>query len=192
MRRPGIFPWMTLGTFAATAVFAALQYAVPELAPAFQREPSMLSEGEIWRFITALLVQVDGLGQIALNLVALMVAGLYVERHYSRFLWALAYVGGGLIGETAGIFWEPVGGGNSVAVLGLVGLGLVHLWRAASPMPARRFWPIIGSMLAVWLTAIHNIHGPSLLFGLILGAGQYRRTAQDKGSNDRFSSRHGG
>jgi hypothetical protein len=50
-----------------------------------------------------------------------------MERVVSRWVWLVAYVGGGLVGQVFGHHWQPVGGGNSVAVCGLVGLLVVLL-----------------------------------------------------------------
>jgi hypothetical protein len=46
-----------------------------------------------------------------------------------------AYLVGGVVGQLTGYWWEPTGGGNSVAILGVAGLFLVAVLRGAPPMP---------------------------------------------------------
>ena len=78
---------------------------------------------------------------------------------------------GGLAGETAGIFWQPVGAGNSVAVCGLIGaLASWQLRRGNIPALARFVFPVVCFGGAVLLIANHDIHGPPLLVGGAVGS----------------------
>src|SRR5690606_23651179 len=113
-----------------------------------QRDPSML-HGEWWRFVTTWLVLTEGWAQIAVNSIGLLILGTLAERSQGRLWWLVAYVVAGLAGEIAGLFWQPVGGGNSVAICGLIGLFSVGLTvRRDLPPPARwgnaGFWGAVG------------------------------------------------
>ena len=75
-----------------------------------------------------------------------------------------------LAGEVAGIYWQPVGGGNSVAICGLI--GLFSVWQAA--MPARGGPPpVIGAVvwggIGLWLVTHEDIHGAALVAGFLVG-----------------------
>jgi hypothetical protein len=59
----------------------------------------------------------------------------------------LGYLGAGLTGQVAGVFWQPVGAGNSVAVCGLAGLLAWSLCHERMPG-----WG--GSAVALWLGAL--------------------------------------
>lgn len=162
-------PWLTLAVFAATSLVTGAMLAWPSIGTALQRDPAML-EGEWWRFVTTWLVLTDGWPQIILNSVALLLFGTLVERRDGRLWWIIAYVVAGLVGEIAGIFWQPVGGGNSVAICGLIGLFSVGLTtRTSLPPPAR--WGSFGlwGALGIWLTTRADIHGAALLAGFAVG-----------------------
>lgn len=162
-------PWLTIVVFAATAAVTAAQAIMPELLPALRRQPAMV-DGQVWRFATAWLVHDEGFKQIAINFPLLAVAGTMAEWVFERYVWLLAYALAGLAGEVAGLFWQPVGAGNSVAILGLVGL-VAGWWSCLSsvPTPQRVIAALALLALAVWLTFAHDIHGPALLVGLLLG-----------------------
>ena len=163
-------PRLTIAVFGVTAAFTTAQFFVPGLLEALRRQPSMITQGETWRFVTTWLVHDDGLKQIALNFPLLAIAGTLAEFAFHRRAWIGAYVLAGLTGEVAGLAWQPVGAGNSVAVLGLVGL-VVGWWtcHASVPPVPRAVMPIALIALAVWLAMIHDIHGPALAVGLLAG-----------------------
>jgi rhomboid protease GluP len=162
-------PWLTLAVFVVTSVVTGAMLVRPEIGAALQRDPAML-QGEWWRFVTTWLVLTDGWSQIALNSVALLIFGTLVERGQGRLWWIIAYVVAGLVGEVAGIFWQAVGGGNSVAICGLFGLFSVALTaRTNLPPPAR--WGSFGlwGALGIWLATRADIHGAALLAGFAVG-----------------------
>ncbi|WP_303989019.1 rhomboid family intramembrane serine protease [Devosia ginsengisoli] len=163
-------PWLTIVVLAATVAVTMGQAVMPELLPALRRQPSMVVDGQVWRFATAWLVHDEGFKQIAVNFPLLAVAGTLAEWVFAPCIWLLAYVLAGLAGEVAGLFWQPVGAGNSVATLGLVGL-VVGWWSYLSggPVPQRVVTALAVLALAIWLTFAHDIHGPALLVGLLVG-----------------------
>ena len=163
-------PWLTVGVFVVTsATTAAMYLRWPELGPMLERDPMMLT-GEWWRFVSTWLVLTDGWSQIAINSLGLLLYGTFVERLIGRGWWAVAYVVAGLAGEVAGIYWQPVGGGNSVAICGLI--GLFSVWQAA--MPARGGPPpVIGAVvwggIGLWLVTHEDIHGAAQVAGFLVG-----------------------
>lgn len=169
MSRP--VPWLTLTVFALTSAVTATMYLRwPELGPLLERDPSML-EGEWWRFVTSWLVMTDGWGQIVVNSIGLLIYGTLVEGTIGRKWWIVAYVVAGLAGEVVGIFWQPVGGGNSVAICGLI--GLYSVWTTLGPSKAGAP-PILGTVvwggIGLWLITHSDIHGAALCAGFIVGA----------------------
>lgn len=161
-------PWLTIAVFGVTAMVTTAQFFMPELLPVLRRQPSMLTQGEIWRFVTAWLVHDEGLKQIGFNFPLLAAAGSVAEFTFDRRAWIAAYVLAGLTGEVAGLVWQPIGAGNSVAILGLV--GLVAAWWSQRPnMPrlAGVLTLVCLGAVAIGLTVILDIHGPALLVGLL-------------------------
>lgn len=170
MDRARTIPWLTLGVFVLTsAVTAAMYLRWPVLGPMLERDPRMLA-GEWWRFVTSWLVLTDGWSQIVVNSIGLLIYGVGVERLIGRGWWVIAYVVGGLAGEAAGIFWQPVGGGNSVAICGLI--GLFSVWEAAMPRKGGPP-PVIGAVIwggiGLWLVTHEDIHGAALVAGFLVG-----------------------
>jgi rhomboid protease GluP len=166
------FPWLTAAVFVLTTVFTALTYARPDLGigPALMRDPRML-HGEWWRFVTAWLVNTDGWAQIVVNSIGLLMYGLLVEQVIGRTWWGIAYVVAGLVGEVAGLFWQPAGGGNSVAICGLI--GLFSVWQAAAPStlgPPRVLGAVVWGGLGLWLVTHDDIDGAALVAGSAVGA----------------------
>jgi rhomboid protease GluP len=164
-------PWLTLAVLVATlAVTAAMDLGWPQLGPLLERTPAML-HGEWWRFVTTWFVLVDGGVQIVVNSLGLLIYGTLVERTIGRSWWIVSYFVAGLAGEVAGIFWQPAGGGNSVAICGLIGLysvlAVTSIGKAGPP-------PVIGFVvwggLGLWLVTHADIHGAALVAGFAVGA----------------------
>ncbi len=163
-------PWLTLGVLVVTMAVTAAMYRWPEIGTALQRSPEMVA-GQYWRFVTAWLVQVDGPVQILCNGLGLVVFGSICEWRAGRGWWLAAYVTAGLAGEVAGIFWQPLGGGNSVAVLGLFALFSVsQLGRRGMPLPARVMPIAAAGAGAIWLLVQRDIQGVALAAGLLLAS----------------------
>ena len=165
-------PWLTIAVFAVTGAVTAAQLVWPQMIALLERAPTMITGWEVWRFSTAWLVQSDGWPQIWINFPALAVIGAIVERSIGRLPWAAAYITGGLAGEIAGVFWQPVGGGNSVAICGLIGLlAAFQLTRTDVPMFRRLLWPELAVVAVLYLCAKADIHGLPIVFGAVAGLG---------------------
>ncbi len=164
------FPWLTLAVFVVTlAVTLAMMYRWPELGPLLERDPKMLT-GEWWRFVTTWFALTDGWTQVVVNSVGLLFYGTAVEKQIGRFWWILAYLVAGTAGEIAGIFWQPIGGGNSVAVCGLI--GLYSVWQMGQkqlPTVVQYLGLVVWGAIGLWLFVSADIHGAALLAGFVVG-----------------------
>ena len=157
------WPVTTLAVFAVTAAVTASQLRIPSLVPALQRFPNEIAHREYWRLITSLLVHDEGWRQVVFNLIMLIVAGTWAERIFRGREWLLLYLSAGILGQVAGLYWQPRGAGNSVAVCGLV--GAVACWMLRSTRLQFRFGGALLLCGGALLTYLRDIHGPPLFLG---------------------------
>jgi membrane associated rhomboid family serine protease len=162
-------PIVTLTVLAVTGFFTALGLLYPGLLTLLQRQPQALARHEWWRLLTPLLIHSDGWRQICFNFPAILVVGTIAERAFGGRVWLLLYFVSGLVGNIAGYVWQPTGAGASVAGAGL--LGGCAVWML---LTLRRPQTAIGALLilvgAAGLTLFHDLHGPPILCGAILGS----------------------
>ncbi len=175
-------PWATALVMVTMLVMIGLQYAVPGLADRLTRQPGALDDGQWWRVFTALFIQSSGLVQIVVNVAALAVAGPIAERVFGPGRWLLVFFGSGVVANVLSEQgWGRHGGGDSVAICGLVGaLAMTCLLRVRElgqdggadlgedPKRLRQLALAIPAAGA-FLCAIHNNHGAGLLTGCVLG-----------------------
>jgi membrane associated rhomboid family serine protease len=160
LRRIGVrrFPALTLVVFAVTLAVNLAQMVNGRILADLERTPAGL-HGDWWRTGTSLLVQDGGVWGTVSNLLFLVLVGVTAEQVASRGRWLLGYLGAALVGELAGYAWQPVGGGNSIAICGLAGLVALALYRgetlyrgdARMPpfgVPVLFLW--CGALLATW------------------------------------------
>ena len=115
------FPVLTVIVFLLTAVPSGLQGLLPGLLPALRRDPAAVADGEWWRLATSLVVQDGGwLGTVS-NLAFLLILGTLTERTLGRWWWLALYLTGAVAGQAAGMIFDTVGAGNSIAICGLAG-----------------------------------------------------------------------
>jgi rhomboid protease GluP len=173
---PSRFPGLTLAVLLATAAVTAAALYRPEIATALERNGPLIAAGQLWRLVTTWLVETDGWMQIAVNFAGLAVFGVLVERLIGRLWWLVGYVVAGLAGEIAGLWWQPVGGGNSVAVCGLIGVFSVWQARRQREIGPPRFLGLIFWLgLGLFLLARRDIHGAALVAGFTVGAAAFGR-----------------
>ncbi len=127
-------PVLTVAVTALTLATALAQAADRGLLGRFERMHAEL-HGEPWRIGTALLVQDGGVLGAASNLAFLALIGAAAEQVLSWPRWLVQYVGVGLLSELVGYSWQPLGGGNSVAVCGLAGALAVACRRTDRRLP---------------------------------------------------------
>ncbi|WP_189304902.1 rhomboid family intramembrane serine protease [Streptomyces albospinus] len=166
-------PWGTITLFAVMAVMAVVQYAVPAAVNDLMRQPGALSNGQWWRAGTALLVQSSGITQIALNLPALLVVGAVAESALGRWRTLAVFLTSGVLAHVVSLAdWSPRGGGDSVAICGLLGaLAVTCLLRGnALGLTFKDSWyALIVPAAGLFLCLVHNNHGAGLLAGCLLG-----------------------
>lgn len=156
-------PAASLAILAATTVCTALALFNPALTGALERTPTMLSHGELWRFITPVFINPEGWTQRLVNGCAFILVAPWVEKRFSSSRWLALYFLSGLAGEIAGAFWQPDSAGSSVAIIGLIGAYVAIL--ARSPVPRQRLTGLAAVLFAVFLTVRQDIHGPPGLVG---------------------------
>jgi membrane associated rhomboid family serine protease len=150
-------PWLTLAVTLVTAGVSLTQLGVPGLLDRLERSPAA-RHAEPWRLLTSLLVQDGGVPGTVSNLGALVVLGVLAERMTSRLHWLAGYLGAGLVGEVAGLWWQPVGGGNSVAVCGLSGLLTVAVVRSERALSSA-----VSLTVLVWVSLLLGGQAPELV-----------------------------
>jgi membrane associated rhomboid family serine protease len=204
---------LTLAVAAATLAMALVQACVPGTLRDLGRTPAG-RHGDWWRSLTALVVQDGGVAGTVFNLIGLLAVGTVAEQSLERRHWLAQYFAVGLASEFVGYAWQPVGGGNSVAVCGLSGGVALALWHRDPRLPGyagpvialwsagllatigtyglipaavlgaatvnlsrvlgargvdlRRPFAAAVAMAGIVLCAWQNIHGPALLFGVVL------------------------
>ena len=162
-------PWLTAAVFALTAAGGIAQHIVPGLLGQLERSPAGL-HGQWWRIGTALFVQDGGLAGLVSNLVFLAVIGAAAEHVCTRRRWVVQYFGTGLLAELVGYAWQPIGGGNSIAICGLGCAVAVTAWQG-------RAWlaPWVPSVVLVWCGALlAYVWEPLIILGIISGVAASR------------------
>jgi len=131
---PAIGSPAVIGLILLIAVPSVLQLLYfPELLDWLRRDADLiLHHGEIWRLLTAVLVQGGSYGGIVFNLVALALLAPITGQLYGARRMLLLFLVGTLSGELAALFISPVGAGNSVGNFGLAaGIIVATLWRSS-------------------------------------------------------------
>ena len=162
-----LLPITTIIVLVVTAIFTGLQFPFPTVLEALRRNPHALAAGEWWRLVTPLLVHSDGWAQIVFNFVAIIIFGVLAERVFGHWWWLALYLGGGIVGEIAGYFWDPFGAGASVGLFGLLGGLLIWLLLSLNT-PRSRIAAVIGLLTVVALLILRDIHGYAALAGACL------------------------
>ncbi|MFB0627750.1 rhomboid family intramembrane serine protease [Streptomyces sp. AB3(2024)] len=160
-------PRAATGLVAAMMVLGVAQTAAPAMIDALERHP----HGAWWRAMTALMVQSSGWFQLLFNLAALAVVAPLTERQFGAWRTLLVFTASGVTAQAVSMAgWSLQGGGDSVAICGLV--GALATWHAArgSVVALRRVTLLIPAAGLV-LCLLANNHGMGLLVGSALGVG---------------------
>lgn len=163
---------LTIALVALTGVVSVAGLLSPAVLGALERTPAAL-HGEVWRWVTSLLVQDGGIFGTASNLIFLGLLGAAGEQVVGRTTMILCYLIAGLTGQAAGVFWQPVGAGNSVAVCGLAGLVAWSLRHERMPGWA-------GTAVALWLGALLATWWPPLFAVGVVGSALDRAAARTR------------
>lgn len=120
------------------------------------------TDGEWWRVLTSMFVHY-GLLHLALNMWALHQTGSFVEKLFGRPLFAVCYLGSGLVASFTSLLWhgdQVWSAGASGAVFGVYGMLLGFMLREKQSIPA----PVLKPMMRSTLT----FAGYNLVYGMIL------------------------
>lgn len=100
----------------------------------------LVQKGEPWRLLSALFLH-GGLLHVGLNMFALYQAGQVVERLFGRIGFIVVYMGAGLLGNLASLWWRQggVSVGASGAIFGVYGALLAYLLLQRGSVPADVF-----------------------------------------------------
>ena len=163
-------PVTALALLVLTLVSNAAQWQVSGYLGAMERHHGDLGAGHLWKILSLLLIQSDGLSQFITNTVAFVLVVPLAELALATLPMLALYVIGGGIAQLVSFWWNPDGGGNSVAIVAVLG----GLWAAVlidhfQPVQFRIIAGVGGLALIVLLIA-RDQHGAGGVSGLIIGA----------------------
>uniref|UniRef100_A0AAU2V7P1 Rhomboid family intramembrane serine protease n=1 Tax=Streptomyces sp. NBC_00003 TaxID=2903608 RepID=A0AAU2V7P1_9ACTN len=163
-RRP--VPWVAAAMVALMAAMAVVQTLAPSVMDHIQREPG----APWWRSVTALLVQTSGWVQLTFNLAAIVAITPVAQRRLGPVWMPLVFLASGVTAQAVSMAgWSVTGGGDSVALCGLLGALATTQTLRPSPLPARLL-PLLIPVAGLALCALSNNHGVGILAGCVLGA----------------------
>jgi membrane associated rhomboid family serine protease len=172
-------PWLTLTVAVITAAGFAAQLIDHRVLDALERDPAGLAWSRPWRVVTPLLIQSDGWIQAVFNLATLVLAGIVVEARFGRWRWLVLYLSAGIVGQLLGYAWNPPGGGNSVAVCGLIGglIAAMLLGRPELPRPALLLTPyypvsLLGLAAGGGTGQVIGLLATAVIVGALVGTGR--------------------
>jgi rhomboid protease GluP len=155
-RRP--VPPVAVALVLVLAVTGVAQTVHPAIIGSLERDP----DGGWWRCLTALLVQSSGWFQTVFNFAALVVVAPVAARTLGNVWTLIVYLVAGVSAQvvsTAG--WSPHGGGDSVAICGLVG-ALAVGYGLRGTRRELRVAALLIPVAAVVLCVLTNNHGAGL------------------------------
>ncbi|MFI0928547.1 rhomboid family intramembrane serine protease [Streptomyces sp. NPDC021012] len=160
-------PRAAAGLVVVMVVLGVVQTAVPAMIDAFGRHP----HGEWWRAVTALMVQSSGWFQLLFNLAALAVVAPLAERQFGSWRTLLVFMASGVAAQAVSMGgWSLQGGGDSVAICGLVG-ALATWYAVRGSVVALRRVALLVPAAGLVLCLLADNHGVGLLVGSVLGVG---------------------
>jgi hypothetical protein len=161
-RIPVALPSLLLPALLGTALWHT---AWPGMVDTLGR--GQLGNGELWRVVTPLLVQTGPTAAVVVAFLLVALVGWLAERWFGSARMAALYLGGGLVANVVGAWWDPHGAGITVAGCGVLG-GFAVWWlrmRRSGPVSAGAWVLLIG----VFLAFSSDIHGVGALAGAVLG-----------------------
>ena len=156
--------------WAVVAVPSVLQFAFPVLLDVLSRRPELVADGQVWRLLTAPVVQDGGVFGTVSNLIYLYVVACAAVPIWGGVRTAALLVVGAVGFDLLATFVYPqFGAGNSAATFVLVATlpAALAVWR-------RGWWAVaavaVTAAVGVGLLALGDAHGFAFLGGLVLGA----------------------
>lgn len=161
-------PWPVVTTAAVAVIggVSVLQLTVwPSLLTWLERDADAIGRYQLWRPFTALVTQDGGVAGLVSNLVFLAILGSLAERTLGRRVAIVSWVAGALCGELVGLWWQPIGAGNSVGSLGLVGGLAATLVATTGPEAILAAGAV--AIATVVLLFGRDIHGAAVVAGAL-------------------------
>lgn len=146
LRALGPLPWLTgllvllnASIWLATlSLGGGLAHSAPDKLLAWGgNTASAVQAGEWWRLLSAIFLH-SGLMHVVMNMIGLAAAGITVERIYGARLYAIIYLGSGLLGSALSLHFaaqKAVSVGASGAVFGVTGALLVAVLQHRDKLP---------------------------------------------------------
>lgn len=110
---------------------------------------SEVQRGDWWRLLSATFLH-GGLMHLTMNMIGLVSVGILVERIYGHRLYALVYLGAGLIGSALSLHFSAqtaVSVGASGAIFGITGALLVAVYQHRDSLPSTFSKNMVSSLL---------------------------------------------
>jgi membrane associated rhomboid family serine protease len=160
------WPMITFTLCFLLAICLLLQLMNPSLLPLFERNASAMYQGQWWRIFTALFFQDGWLWGGISNIILLALIGSLTEQFFGRLQWISLYFLVGILTEVFALKWQPLGAGNSIAVMGLAASIIIY-----ALVKQRSTKTILLGTLSIlptlFLLLQHDIHGMAFLIGLL-------------------------
>lgn len=163
-------PRAALAIWAVVAVPSLLQFVFPALLEVLSRRPELITEGQVWRLLSSLVVQDGGVSGTVSNLLYLYVVACAAVPIWggvrTAVLLAVGAVGFNLLMTFA--YPEP-GAGNSGATFVVAATlpAAIAVWH-------RTWWAVaavaVTAAAGAGLLVLSDTHGFAFLGGLVLGA----------------------
>jgi rhomboid protease GluP len=181
-RRPRRWPWATTVAVLVVGIPTLAQFTVaPWLLGSLQRDWALIGRGQVWRLVTALVVQDGGLVGTIFNLVALVVIGVVAEQAWGGKRWTVIALAAGLGSQFWGKIVQPIGAGNSVVVFGLA--ASVAVLAVVQGIGVQRLVGLISLGGAAVLLIIGDIHGGAATIGALVGLA-FSRASQETAKSE--------
>ena len=159
-------PLYSILVIGVTVIVSGLQFLYPEVLGWFQRTPGAVRAGELWRLVTALFIQPNGIGQCLANEFLMIVFLPSSERLHGRHILTI-YLASGIAGQIVNHLWNSGLGGSSTAIFGIMGSLLVYIIRKRKVLLIPfSFIASLGLFSSIIMLISRDGHG----IGLIVGA----------------------
>lgn len=172
------FPWLAVVLAVLIGVPSLLQFALPGIGSALDRDPdATLQHAQWWRVVSAVAAQDGGLVAAIFNLVVIAVVVALAEPLWGEWrTLVLFFVPSLVLNLLAIILWRAPGGGSSFASDGLM-LSVCGLALVLSTRSSIRLLASVAVVAALVLVVLGDAHGVAMLVGAALGgaAGLVRR-----------------
>jgi rhomboid protease GluP len=160
-------PWITAVIAMLLAACFLVQLGQPYLLALMERDRSAIEGGQPYRLFTALWFQDGGVAGATFNIAILAIVGALAEQMLSKIAWLGIYLIGALMSEAVALAWQPIGAGNSIANMSLVG-ALLGCSLSRQPFRHARIVAGLGLGAGLLLCLMADIHGAAILIGFAL------------------------